>query len=84
MDAVTYPDPAVRAELERWIGSRIDVAERPRVAGAFDVPAVPVALALDGEGAVLGRLPGFVAPAGLAAWLREIRARSAERATSPR
>ena len=84
MDAVTYPHPTVRAEREHWIASRIDVAERPSLARAFDVPAVPVCLALDGEGTILGRLPGFLEPTDLAAWLREIRGRSNERATSPR
>ena len=84
MDAVTYPHPEVRAEREHWIASRIDVAERPSLARAFDVPAVPLCLALDGAGTILGRRPGFVEPAALAAWLREIRARSADRATSPR
>ena len=70
MDAVTYPHHEVRAELERWIHSRIDVAQRSDLARAFDVPAVPQCIALDGDGTVLGRLPGFLAPAELVTWLR--------------
>ena len=79
---MTYPHPDVRAELERWIHSRIDVAEQADLARAFDVPAVPVCLALDGEGRILGRRSGFVEPADFAAWLRE--ARAADSSTSPR
>ena len=79
---MTYPHSAVRAELERWIHSRIDVAERADLARAFDVPAVPLCLALDGKGRILGRRSGFVEPAELADWLRE--ARAAGSATSPR
>ena len=69
MDAVTYPHPDVRAELESWVEGRVDLA-RDRVSpGIFDVAAVPVAVAVTPDGRVLDRLSGFVEPAEFAAWL---------------
>lgn len=63
MDTVTYPDPLVQKELENWILERVNVAERPEVARAFGVPAVPEAVAVDGAGKILGRIADFVEPA---------------------
>ena len=77
MDAVTHPDPAVRATLEAWIERRIDVSASAEAARACRVPAVPAAIALDWEGRILGRCEGFVEPKAFAAWLRDKRERCA-------
>ena len=63
MDAVTYPDPRVRAELSRWVRRRVDVADDPGAAAAFDVVAIPTAVLLTPDGRVLDRVIGFVPPA---------------------
>ncbi len=76
MDAVTYPDPRVRSELGRWLAQRIDVSVAAEVARAFGVPAVPTAVAADGEGRILGRAQGFVEPSGFLRWLEERRGRT--------
>ena len=73
MDAVTHPDPAVRATLAPWIVRRIDVSASAETARTFRVPAVPTALALDGEGRVLARLQGFVETDAFVAWLKDAR-----------
>jgi len=77
MDAVTHPDPAVRATLASWIERRIDVSTAAEVARALHVPAVPAALVLDGHGRVLGRRQGFVEPEAFVAWLQETRRQGA-------
>jgi thioredoxin-like negative regulator of GroEL len=70
MDAVTYPDPRVRAELRGWETARVDVSKRPDLAYRFGVLAVPMVVALAGDGRVLGRKAGFVEPESFVAWLR--------------
>ncbi len=62
MDTVTYPDPRVRGELELWIERKVDVTDARSVAEEFGVVAVPVAVAVTGEGLVLGRIRNFVKP----------------------
>jgi thioredoxin-like negative regulator of GroEL len=74
MDAVTYPDPVVREELAAWVLERVDVARSPEVARLFGVVAVPIAIAVEPDGAVRERILGFVEPAELAARLRALRA----------
>lgn len=73
MDAVTYPDPAVRTELEGWLVQRVDVSEAADLARSFGVPAVPTAVAVDGDGRILGRSQGFVEPDVFARWLGKTR-----------
>ena len=63
MDAVTYPDSQVVAELdEHWLEARIDVSEEKGIADLFGVAAIPTAIAAIGDGRVLGRIVGFVEP----------------------
>ena len=64
MDAVTYPDPEVKAELSHWLRRRVDVSKEHELAAAFQVAAVPTAVLLDGAGLVLDRVIGFVEPTG--------------------
>lgn len=73
MDTVTYPDPEVRKELSRWAVAKINVAERPEVARAFGVPAVPTAVCVDPSGAVLAKLPDFISPETFEKRLHDIR-----------
>ena len=62
MDAVTYPNPEVKEELERWLEVHVDVSLQKEVVELFDVAAIPLALAVTGEGKILGRLLGFMEP----------------------
>ncbi len=62
MDAVTYPNPEVKKELESWLEVHVDVSLQTDVAELFDVSAIPLALAVTGEGKILGRLLGFMEP----------------------
>ena len=55
MDAVTYPDPKVKAELSKWLEQRVDISKEREVAAVFQVAAVPTAVLLDHEGRVLDR-----------------------------
>lgn len=73
MDAVTYPNTKVRSELESWVFRKIDVTEEKATATAFGVKAIPVAIAVRGDGLVLGRIPSFVEPGAFRAALREAR-----------
>ena len=62
MDAVTYPNPEVVEELESWLEVHVDVSLQTEVAKVFDVAAIPLALAVTGEGEIVGRLLGFMEP----------------------
>jgi thioredoxin-related protein len=62
MDAVTYPHEKVRAETAHWLTTRVDVATSQDLATRFGIAAVPVAIAVTGDGEILGRIPGFVEP----------------------
>ncbi len=62
MDAVTYPNPEVVKELESWLEVHVDVSLQTEVAKVFDVAAIPLALAVTGEGEIVGRLLGFMEP----------------------
>jgi thioredoxin-like negative regulator of GroEL len=73
MDAVTYPDEAVKAELAAWIFAKADVSRHKEAGQALGVAAIPVAVALAPDGRVLGRIEGFVEPAEFARRLRELR-----------
>lgn len=59
-----------------WIFRKVDISEVPReVPRAFGVVAIPVAIALDGDGHVLGRLTGFVEPEEFRGQLLRLRGR---------
>lgn len=73
MDAVTYPDPRVRAELSHWLERRVDISKERDLAAAFQVAAVPVAILLDPDGRVLDRVTGFVPPTDFRERLRGAR-----------
>jgi starvation-inducible outer membrane lipoprotein len=51
----------------------VDVTRQSSLAELLDVPAVPTAVALEGDGRILGRVSGFMEPAEFAHWLRELR-----------
>ena len=74
MDAVTYPDETVVEELTgHWLTTKIDVSKRKDVATSFGVAAIPVAVALTGEGEILGRILGFVEPKRFGEELAQLR-----------
>lgn len=73
MGAVTYPDPAVVAELEGWKRLSFDTDERGDVAAAFGVTSLPAAVALDGDGRVLATIRGFQSAGSLVAKLKAAR-----------
>ena len=62
MDAVTYPHPEVRAELEAWGLLTLDVAEEPDLARAVGIDAIPTTLVVGPDGTVLDRVVGFLEP----------------------
>jgi len=72
MDAVTYPDIAVAEELDHWLRGHVDVSEHSDVAELFEIRAMPTAIALSGDGQVLGRIVNFVEPTAFADWLRSM------------
>ncbi|MBI2921468.1 MAG: hypothetical protein HYY18_10340 [Planctomycetes bacterium] len=74
MDAETYPDAAVKAELANWVFIRLDLATARADAKALGVAAVPTAVAVTPEGQVLGRLEGFVNAEDFAQALSRLRA----------
>lgn len=76
MDTVTYPAAGVKEELEQWMLGKVDVSVHPDVARQFEVPAIPEAVAVDGNGRILGRIPDFVEPAAFMARLRQLRTRA--------
>lgn len=62
MDAVTYPNQEVREELASWLEVHVDVSLQTEVARVFDVAAIPLTLAVTGQGEIVGRLLGFMEP----------------------
>ena len=74
MDAVTYPDHEVKAELSNWLVRRVDISRERDLAAAFQVAAVPTAVLLDHDGRILDRVIGFVQPAEFRRRLRGARA----------
>jgi len=73
MDTVTYPSRTVAAELEHWVRLHVDVNEHPEAAAFFGVHAMPTALAVRSDGAVLGRRRNFVEPEAFGVWLEALR-----------
>ncbi|MFT5051562.1 MAG: thioredoxin-related protein [Chlamydiales bacterium] len=73
MDTVTYPDTDVRSELEHWVFRRVDVSQHRELAGLFSITAVPIAVALTGDGRTLERLPNFIEPGAFERTLRGLR-----------
>jgi thioredoxin-like negative regulator of GroEL len=75
MDTVTYPDAGVMQELAaHWLVVPIDVTAAQDLARSFGVHAIPAAVAVRGDGHVLGRVDGFVPPATFLGRAAELRA----------
>ena len=76
MDTVTYLAESVQQELtSQWLMIKVDVTTRQPVADLCDVHAIPVALALNGDGNILGRVLGFIAPDKMTLELAKLRSR---------
>lgn len=74
MDAVTYPNERVKQEIAtHWLAAKVDVSTNKVTATRFGVSAIPVAVAITGEGKVLGRILGFVDPEPFAGELVKLR-----------
>lgn len=74
MDAVTYPHEVVKGELtDHWLAIKVDVAERKAVADTFGVSGIPVAVAVNADGAILGSILGFVEPEQFGKQLGDLR-----------
>ncbi len=74
MDAVTYPHETVEQELSRhWLSAKFDVSQSTAVAPFFSVSAIPVAIAVTGDGRVLDRILGFVEPERFSETLERVR-----------
>ena len=74
MDAVTYPHETVKDELDsHWLSAKVDVEDSKSVADSCGVSAIPVAVGFSADGAVLGRILGFVEPAVFGKELQELR-----------
>ena len=71
MHTVTYGYNKVRSELEHWVHVDIDVAKQKELAALFGVKGIPLAIAVNENGKVLGRVLGFKAPK---AFLKDIEA----------
>src|SRR5262249_1596128 len=78
MDAETYLDSNVKAELRRWMLLRVDVSEHREVAELFEVTGIPVAVAVTTDGEELGHIENFVEPAVFRKRLEELRPRPGE------
>jgi thiol:disulfide interchange protein len=69
MEADTWPDPGVKAWIEREaVALKVDVDREGRLAGQMGVSAVPTIVFLDSGGRELGRFSGYRDPE---AFLRE-------------
>src|SRR5688572_13636941 len=78
LEQVTFPDPAVKAELGQLVALRIDAespAGRP-VAQRLDVKGYPTMVVLDPSGREVGRIVGFKEPAVFLGLLQDIRDRA--------
>lgn len=78
LDKVTFPDPAVKAELARMVALSIDAespAGRP-LAQRYKVTAYPTLVVLDPVGREVGRIVGFKEPAVLVGLIQDIRDRA--------
>jgi thiol:disulfide interchange protein DsbD len=76
-DRITFRDPQVAAEAERFAMLRADVTETndetERWMGGLEIVGVPTIVLFDGHGTETGRSVGFVEPARLLALMREAR-----------
>lgn len=69
MDTETYPDPRVREALSGWVVKRVEISTHRDVATRYGVVAIPVAIALSGDGHELGRIENFVSAEKFVQWL---------------
>ncbi|MFY9341688.1 MAG: hypothetical protein WAT39_04320 [Planctomycetota bacterium] len=56
-----------------WLTAEVDVSTSKAVATRLGASAIPVAVALTGEGKIFGRILGFVEPDRFAAELTRLR-----------
>lgn len=74
MEATTYADPRVKAELEaHFIPIRVDIDSRPDLAERYEEWGWPATVLLDPEANELGKFRGYLEPEALLAALKEAR-----------
>jgi len=77
LEQVTFPDPAVQAELAKFVALSID-AESPAgepLMARYKIAGYPTMLVVAPDGREVGRIVGFKEPAVLVRLLEEIRTR---------
>ncbi|MBL8862561.1 MAG: thioredoxin fold domain-containing protein [Planctomycetes bacterium] len=79
LDAETFSQPAVQAELRQLVALKIDAESQKGVplARQYRVGGYPTLLVLDAAGTEVGRMVGFLPPERFLEKLAEIRARAA-------
>ncbi|MDF1838339.1 MAG: thioredoxin family protein [Planctomycetota bacterium] len=70
---MTYPAPAMKAELDNWEFLHVNVDEHPDMQAYFGVSGIPVTVVVDGDGKEAQRWKGFEPPDSLAAALKALR-----------
>jgi len=73
MDAVTYSNPQVQAELENWNLIKVDTGEHSEVALFFGIRGIPQTVLMTPGGEKNPAVPGFVEPAPFIKMLKEYR-----------
>ena len=73
LDAETWPDPAVVAELRRFVFVKVDAKVHPEAANRHGVHVSPTVLVLAPDGTEWARRTGFVGPEELARTLAALR-----------
>ena len=63
MDAVTYSNAAVQAELEYWNFVKVDIDEHKRAKAYFGISGIPQAIMMSPQGDKAPPMPGKIEPA---------------------
>ena len=75
MDAGTYSNDQVKAELAEWVFIKVDILKDQETPTALEVAAVPEAIALTAKGEILGRKLNFVPADTFLQWLQDLKSR---------
>ncbi len=75
MDAVTYSNALVKAELENWNFVKVDGDKHPDVVGYFGVSGYPSSVFVSADGKTKEVIPGAIAPGPFIELLKSKRAK---------
>jgi thioredoxin-like negative regulator of GroEL len=73
MEAQTFIDPIVVAELHNWIVVKVSVNDQPDLAKAFNVSAIPTVVLLQPNRKEIARAAGFMPPTDFVRFIKEHR-----------